>query len=207
MPTPEGRRGRQKHVMVKHGCGLGGGLHIGDVDLQFRLALVFHRGGADDRNDRQDGAAHHRFLEVLGIIFWKSGDLLLEYNELLIGPRLEPIEALADVSEKTRLRVFAVRYDLNAASLDLLAHTFSDLSRQDRIQLALIIRQPRIFCFQQIEQIVRPWQAADMRRLDVIGILLDGHWCFLRAPRIRLFSPLSFREALARPQTGNMIGV
>src|SRR5262249_20201243 len=121
-------------------------------------------------------------------------------------PRLEPVEALADVREKARLRVFAVRYDLNA-TLDLLAHTFSDLSRQDRIQLALIIRQPRIFCFQQIEQIVRGWQAADMRRLDVIGILLDGHWCFLRAPRIRLFSPLSFREALAQPQTGNVIGV
>jgi len=24
---------------------------------------------------------------------------------------------------------------------------------------------------------VGPWQAADMRGLDVIGILLDGHWC------------------------------
>src|SRR5262252_2000946 len=170
-----GRRGRQKHLMVRHACGLGSGLHIGDVDLQFCLALIFHRGGADDRNNRQNGAAHHRFLEILGVIFGKSGDLLLENSELLTGPRLEPIEALADVSEKAWLGVFAVRYDLNAA-LDLLADTFSDLPRQDRTQLALIIWLPRVLCFQQIEQIVRPWQAADMRGLDMIGILLDGHW-------------------------------
>jgi hypothetical protein len=73
-----GRRGWQKHVVIRDPCRLGGGLHIGDVDLQFCLALVFHRSGADDRNDRENGAPHHRFLEVLGIIFRKSGDLLLE---------------------------------------------------------------------------------------------------------------------------------
>jgi hypothetical protein len=32
---------------------------------------------------------------------------------------------------------------------------------------------------------VRPWQAADMRRLDMIGILLDGHRCFLRVRHCR----------------------
>jgi hypothetical protein len=64
--------------MVGHGGGLRGGLHIGNVDRKLRLALVFHWRGADDRNDRQNGAAHHRFLEVLGIIFRKGGDLLLE---------------------------------------------------------------------------------------------------------------------------------
>src|SRR6516165_7682817 len=169
-----GCSGRQKHLMVRHACGLGSGLHIGDIDLQFCLALIFHRGGADDGNNWQNGAAHHRFLEVLGIVFGKSGDFLLENSELLIGSRLEPIEALADVSEKARLGIFAVGYDLNAA-LYLLAHAFSNLPRQDRIQLALIIWLPRVLCFQQIEQIVRPWQAADMRGLDVIGILLDGH--------------------------------
>src|SRR5262249_57703998 len=84
------------------------------------------------------GAVHHRFLEVLGIIFWKSGDLLLEYSELLIGPRLEPIEALADVSEKARLGVFAVRYDLNAP-FDLLAHTFRTFPPHDRIPLSLLL--------------------------------------------------------------------
>jgi hypothetical protein len=63
------RCGRQKHVMVRHARGVGGGLHIGNIDLQFFLSLVFYRPGADDRNDRQDGATHHRFLEVLGIVF------------------------------------------------------------------------------------------------------------------------------------------
>ena len=138
--------------MVGHARGLGGSLHVGDVHLQFGLAPVLDRTGADDRHDRQDGAAHHRLLEILGVIFGKSRDLLLEQNELLLGPGFEPIEALADVSEEARLRIFSVGYDFDAA-LDLLAHAVGNLSRQDRIQLALVIWLACVFCFHQIEQL------------------------------------------------------
>src|SRR5262249_61222469 len=87
-----------------------------------------------------------------------------------------PFEALADVSEKARLGILSVGYDLDPA-LDLFAHTFKNLVRQDCIQLALVIWLSRIFCLQQIEQIVRPRQAADMCGLNVIGVLLNSHWC------------------------------
>jgi hypothetical protein len=73
-----------------------------------------------------------------------------------MGPGFEPIEALADVSEKARLGILSVGYDLNPA-LDLLAQALSNLPRQDRIQLILIIQLSRVSRFQQIEQIVRPW--------------------------------------------------
>jgi len=150
---------------------VGGGFHIRDVDLQLGLAFVFHRSGADDWNNRQNRAAHHRFLEVLSVIFGKGGHLFLEYRQLLIGPRFESVEALANVSKKARLRVFAVSYDLDPA-LHLLAHTVGDRLCQNGIQLALVVGLARILGLQQIKQIVRPWQAADMRRLNVIGILL-----------------------------------
>src|SRR5262249_22747001 len=77
-----------------------------------------------------------------------------------------------------------------------LAHALSNLPRQDRIQLAFIIWLPRVFCFQQIEQIVGPWQAADMRGLDVIGILLDGHWC---SSEFTFENPAPFSERTGAP--------
>ena len=165
--------------MVGHARGLGGGLHVGDVDLKFWLALVLDRSGADDRHDRQDGAASHRFFEILRVIFGKSRDLLLEQNEFLIGPGFESVEALADVREKSRLGILPVGHDLDTA-LDLLAHALGNLSRQDRIQFALVVWLSRVFCFQHIEQVVRPRQAADMRGLDVIGVLLNAHRRLLR---------------------------
>ena len=71
-------RRRQKHVMVRNARGLGGGFQVRDVCLQQRLAFVFHRSDADHRNDRQDRSAHHRFLEILRVVFRKRCDLLLE---------------------------------------------------------------------------------------------------------------------------------
>src|SRR6185312_11373273 len=160
-----GRGRRQKHVMIGYAGRVGGGLYVGDVGLEPGLALVFHRPGANHRNDRQDGAAHHRFLEVLRIIVREGGYLLLEQNELLAGPRLETFEALADVGEEPRLRIFAVGDDLDAAR-DLLAHAVGDGLRQRRAERRLVVWLAGIFGLHEVEQAVRPRQAADMRGLD-----------------------------------------
>jgi hypothetical protein len=87
---------------VRDTGGLGGGLHIGDVGLHLRFAAILRRPGADDGNNRQDRTAHHRFLEILRVIFREGCHLLLEDEKLLIGA--QSFEALADVGEEAGLK-------------------------------------------------------------------------------------------------------
>ena len=65
-------------MVIGYARRLGGRLHVGDVGLQLCLALVLDRTDANDRHDRQDGTAHHRFLEVLGVVFRERRNLLLK---------------------------------------------------------------------------------------------------------------------------------
>ena len=98
----------------------------------------------------------------------------LEYRQLLTGPRFISIEALTHVSEKAGLRVFTVGDDLDPA-LCLLAYAIGDRLRQDGTQLAFVVGLTRILGLQEIKKIMGPRQASDMRRLDVIGVLLQRH--------------------------------
>ena len=128
------RRRRQEHVMIRHAGGLGRGFDVVDVDLQMLLAAIFDRPDADHRRDRHDRAAHHRLLEILRVVFRKGRDLLLEQQQLLVGPRLEAFEPLLDVGEEAGLREFAVGDDVDAA-FDLLAHAVGDRLGDGRVDI------------------------------------------------------------------------
>ncbi len=174
------RRGRrQKHVLVRHAGGLGGGFDVVDVDLQQLLAAIFDRRDADDRRDRHDRAAHHRLLEILRVVFRKGGDLLLEQQHLLVRTRFEAVEALLDVGEEAGLRELAVGDDIDAA-VGLLAHDIGDRFGDHPVVGLLVVRLAAVFRLHQVEQVVRARQAADMGGLDAVGVLLDGHGRVLR---------------------------
>ncbi len=70
----DARRSRrwQEDMFVCNARRCCGSLHILDVDLEKRLAAILYRSNANDRRNRQHRAAHHRFLEILGIIFRKA---------------------------------------------------------------------------------------------------------------------------------------
>jgi hypothetical protein len=90
-------------MIMRHARGRGCRLQVVDILLKRLLAAVFDRADTNDRYDRHNGAAQHRFLEILCIIFGEGGDLLLEQHELLVGPGLEPFKALLDVGEEAGL--------------------------------------------------------------------------------------------------------
>jgi hypothetical protein len=66
--------------------------------------------------------------------------------------------------------------------------------RQKGSQSALVVGLTGVFGLQEIKQIVRSWQAADMRCLNVVGILLQGHRVHseLRIEKILSFSKRRF---------------
>jgi hypothetical protein len=163
-------------MLVGDANGRGGGLHILDVGLQQLFTAVFDRPDADHRRQRHDRAAHHRLLEILLVILRKSRDLLLEQLELDAWARFEALQALAHIGEEARLGEFTIGDDVDAA-IDLPAHHVGDGGAQCSRKSGLIVRLPGIFGFHDVEQPVRPRQAADMRGLDTIGVLLHRHGC------------------------------
>ena len=86
---------RQERVVGRHAGGLGGGLHVVDVDLQKLLAAILDRADADHRRDRNEGAAHHRLLEILRVVFRKRRDLLLEQHRASGSAALRSLRAAA----------------------------------------------------------------------------------------------------------------
>ncbi len=165
---------RQEHVMVRHALGLGGRLEAVDVVLQKPLAAVAHGAGADDRHDRHHRAAHHGFLEILRVVFGEGGDLLLEQEHLLVRARLEPVEPLANVSEEAGLGKLPVSDDVDAA-VDLAGDAIGDRRGEHPVVGHVIVWLAAVFRLHHVEQRVRARQAADMRRHDAIGVLLDRH--------------------------------
>ena len=160
--------------MIGNAGGGGSPLDVVDVGFHEFLAAIFHRTDADNRRQRDDRAAHHRSLEIIRIIFGKSRHLFLKELHLLIGPRLEPFEPFLNVSKETGLGEFAVGDNVNAA-IHLFAHHVADRLRQKFIIFLLIVGLPAQFRLHQIEQVVRPRQTPNMRGLNPVGILLDGH--------------------------------
>ena len=147
--------------------------------MQRRCADIFHRSDAHHRGQRRDGAAEHRLLEILLVIFGKGGDLLLKERHFLAGPDLKPFEPLADIGEEPGLRELAVGHDVDAA-LDLLLHGLGNRRGDGRIKRLLLVGLPRELRLEEIQHAMRARQAADMRRLDAVGILLQRHVIFLR---------------------------
>ena len=67
----------------------------------------------------------------------------------------------------------AQSFDMDVVAFDkfVSAERFRELG----VEGSLIIRLTAVFRLHQVEQIVRPRQAADMRRLNVVGVLLARH--------------------------------
>jgi hypothetical protein len=170
-----GRRGgRQKDMMIGHAGRRRGALEVGDIPFDEGLAAIFDRADAHHRRQADDGAAHHRLLEILGVILGKCRYLLSKQLELLVGPPLKAFQALVDVSEESGLGEFTVSDDVDAA-FRLLAHHIVDRFRQQDLEFSLVERLPGELRLHQVEQIMRARQAADMGCLDAVGVLLDVH--------------------------------
>jgi len=83
--------------------------------------------------------------------------------------------------KKSGLGKFAIGDDIDAA-LDLLAYGIGDGLAQGLLKRGFVISLPTVFCLHDIEKMMRPRQAADMRRLNAIGVLLKlqgtfSRWC------------------------------
>src|SRR5262249_40844627 len=81
---------------------------------------------------------------------------------------------LAHIGEKSGLGEFAVGDDIDAA-LHLFPHHIADRVVQRLLISLFVVRLPGIFRLHRIQQPVRPRQAADMGRLDAVGVLLQLH--------------------------------
>ena len=157
---------------MRHGCQRG--LQVVDVAPHRRLAAVADRAGADQRHRRCDGAAEHRGTEVVFVVFRKRRDLGGEELSALLRPRLEPVQALADIGEEAGLRLFAVAHYVDAAfSLfrDAFGHGGADTVLIDLLAVLATLKPS----LHHVEQVVRSRQTADMRRHDPIGVLLQRH--------------------------------
>src|SRR5487761_599308 len=91
-----------------------------------------------------------------------------------VRPRLEAGDTLGHISEESRFRLLAVGDDVDAGG-DLMLDAISHGLRHPLVVSAGIVTLAAELRLHEIEQFVRPRQAADMRRLDVIAVLLDGH--------------------------------
>src|SRR5205085_3267847 len=147
------------------------GLEVVDVAAQRLRTLVACRAGADRRHDGSDRAAGHGAREVLLVVLGERLALGVEESHLLAWPRLEAGEALAYISKEAGLRLLAIRDDVYAA-FDLLPHALGDGAlHATRVALA-IVRLAGEPGLHQVEEIVRPRQAADVR------YLYAGHFFF-----------------------------
>ena len=180
-----GRRGRrQKHMLVGNAGGRGGSLHILNVGRGELFAAIFDRSDANDRRQRDNGAAHHRPLEILLVVFRERRRPPVERTATFMpGREFEAFETFADVGEEAGLGKFSVGDDVDA-TIDLLAHHGGDRAAQYFAIRGLVVILPGIFGLDRIEQRMRPRQAADMRRLDAVGILLKLHVVFSRATQL-----------------------
>src|SRR6185437_1562366 len=92
----------------------------------------------------------------------------------LLRSRLKAIQPLVDIGEETRLRLLAVAYDIDAG-LSLPAHTLRHGGADPRLICGLVVRlagQPNLH---HVEHVVWSRQAANMRGMDPIHVLLVGH--------------------------------
>jgi hypothetical protein len=165
-------------MFVRNVGGPGCSFHIIDVGLHKFLAAIFHRTDADNRGKRDDGATHHRLLEILLIIFRESGDLLLEQLHFHIRTDFKPLKSFPHIGKEARLGKFAIGNDVDAA-IGLLADHLRNRFAQRLLIRCFVIRIAGIFGLHRIKQNTRSRQASDMGRLNTVGILLDRHGALL----------------------------
>jgi hypothetical protein len=160
----------------------GGILHIRDVDLDEPFTTVFDRTNANDRRERNDRTAGHGPLEIFCIVFRKGRDFLLKQLQLEARARFKTFKPFADIGEETGLGKFAIGDDIDAA-LDLLTHHIGHGLAQRFLKRRRVIRLSAVLCLQGVEEMMRPRQAANMRGLYAIGILLKLHGAFFPVVR------------------------
>jgi hypothetical protein len=122
---------------------------------------------------RHRGAAGHRFLEIALVVRGECGDLGRERVQARAGLDGEALEPLAHVGEEAGLRLLAVAGDVDAA-VDLLLDAGMHRVAHGRLP-GLAGRA----LAHQVEQRMRPRQAADMGGEDAVGAVLDAHRRFL----------------------------
>src|SRR3984893_5121466 len=98
---------------------------------------------------------------------------LIRRTPIIVG-LLAVASAPARNREEARLRELAVGHEINAA-IDLLSNAVRDRLRQLRLVRLVVVRLLGEFRLHDVEQIVRPRQAADVRGLDAVVVLLDSH--------------------------------
>ncbi len=163
------------------GCS-GGVLHVRNVDLDELFATVLDRTDANDRRERNDRTAGHRPLEIFCIIFRKGRDFLLKQLQLKAWAQFKAFEPFADIGEESGLGKFAIGDDIDAA-LNLLAHHIGYCLAQGFLERRRVIRLSAVFRLHDIEEMMRPRQAADVCRLYAVGILLKLHDAFFPVAR------------------------
>ena len=160
--------------MVGYTGGFRACFDIVDVALDRCFAAIFYGRGADNRSERHDGPAHHRGFEILGIVFRKCGDLLLEHGHFFRRACFESFQALLDVGEEAWLGKLAIRNDVDAAD-HLSGYALDHGLPECLVKRRRVDRLAGIFAFHGVEEGVRPGQAANMGRLNPAGVLLNGH--------------------------------
>ena len=89
----------------------------------------------------------------------------------MVGREFETFKSFADVGKKAGLRQFTVGDDVDAA-FDLFAYAFGDSAAQRLLEGSMVVGLTGIFRLHHVQQTMRPRQAADMRGLNAVGILL-----------------------------------
>ena len=176
----------------------GGILHVRNVDLDELFATVFDRTDANDRRERNDRTAGHRPLEIFCVVFRKGRDFLLKQLQLEARARFKAFEPFADIGEESGLGKFAIGDDIDAA-LDLLAHHIGHGLAQGFLERRRVIRLSAVFCLHNVEEMMRPRQAANVGRLYAIGILLKLHGAFFPGGAMMRRSAAVFFVKTPRP--------
>ncbi len=148
-------------------------LEVLDVDLQQLLPGVRDGALGDDPAQRADG--RRVLLEVLGVVLGEHVELGLPRRRQLRRRRvdLEAAEAILDVAEEADLAHLAVGDDVDAR-LDLLLDAILDRSGDLAVERFGVVRAVVLALLHDVEQRMRPGQAADVRRENAVRALLHG---------------------------------
>src|SRR5262249_29189014 len=122
-------------------------------------AAVACRRDAEHRYNGRNGAARHRALEIVVVIFREGLSFTYECLEALNGPRLVSGKPFAHIGEKYRLGHFAVGGHVDPP-INHPAHDLPYRTAHTRHGGYLIVAAAAQASLHHIEQIGWPWQAA-----------------------------------------------
>ena len=146
------------------------GLQVGDVGRQRLLPDVANRRAAHQPSLRAQHGPEHRDPEVAVVVVRELADLRPRLHPgpgLVVKERLESADPLRQVGGEPALALLAVIDDVEAG-LDLTSHTVLDGGGDARLELVAVVRQAVFLGAHQIDEVVRPGDAAGVRREDAI---------------------------------------